>query len=172
MSDWFLPENYSEPQGNEFKITAKPQRIRILSSSITPCYIDWYEEKNDRGEVKKRKLVTRKQMPPKGKENVKFARWLIIWNYGEGKMQYWEVTQKPIREAITSLIDDGRGSPSDYDLSVKRIGEGILTKYSLTTTPEWKTDLDPDIYTEYLNAKVDMEAIFDWKNPLEAESMF
>jgi hypothetical protein len=94
-----------------------------------------------------------------------------VFNYHTEQVEILELTQKSIQKAIKDLArDKDFGSPTEYDIKVTKTGEGKETRYSTMGKPPKK--LDEAIAQLYLDTPINLEALFDNKNPFEVESEF
>jgi hypothetical protein len=61
----------------------------------------------------------------------------VVYNYTEECVQYWQFTQAQIRDQLMKLASDTDwGKLTDYDIKVKREGEKVETKYTITPLPK------------------------------------
>jgi hypothetical protein len=92
----------------------------------------------------------------------------VVWNYQEKKVQILSVTQKGIMRSIQALTkDEDWGSPKDFDIVVNKEGEGKETEYQ--TQPKPKKDLDKAILKHYNEVSINLEALFDGKDPFKTD---
>lgn len=165
-----LAPDYVAPatnKGSYFKPTEEKTKIRVLGSPITG-YVDWDNSKP----------VRTKEKPAKNfndEKPAKHFRAFPIWNYNKQEMQIWEVTQASIREQFTTLINGEWGDPRDYDLVVYKTGKDLETKYFLTTTPDGKKEVSPEITQVRVDTKLDLNQLYTGgnpRNPTEEEAKF
>lgn len=153
----FLPKDYEAPAkgGNYTKFNKGTTRIRIMSDSITG-YQDWKDNKP---------YNTKEQMPALTAErNPKHFRAFVVYNYDAQSIQVLQLTQKSIMDAIYNLYnDEDWGDPKQYDLKVTKTGDGMETKYALTTGQ--KTAVDPKIAELYKKTPVNLNALYDGTDP-------
>ena len=165
MND-FLPEGYETPDASNGYMKFKPgeNRFRVLSSAIVG-YENWVDEDGKRKPLRWRMGVN---IPVTEGEDAKHFWAFVVWNYQENKIQILEITQKGIMKSITALAKDKDwGSPKDYDLVVTREGEGMDTEYQ--TQPKPKKDADEAILKAYDTTSINLDALFDGKDPFKTE---
>jgi len=160
----FLPDDYKKPeQGSKFLSPSKIEgevKIRILTSAITG-WVDW----DNSGD--KPKPVRTQEKPEKSFAPDRAARhfWAFaVWNYSEECVQIMEIPQATIQDLLISFInDEDWGNPTGYDVKVKKEGEKLLTKYTLT--PSNKAETSPEIVKAFKEAKVNVEKMFSGDDP-------
>ena len=154
----FLPNDYESPQatgGNYTKRKTWTTKIRILSDSITGRQ-DWWNNK-PANTKEKQKQLTADRTP-------KHFRAFAVWNYDENTVQVCQITQRSIMDWIMALYnDEDRGDPKWYDLKINKTGEKMDTKYTITTWP--KSKVDDSILKAYTDAKINLNALYEWENP-------
>ena len=85
---------------------------------------------------------------------------LLVWDYESRSLVCWEITQKSIQNALSSLIDSSAWSnPLAYDITVVRKGAGLDTKYTITPSPP--SPMLPEITQSVVDAEPDFHALFD-----------
>ena len=67
---------------------------------------------------------------------------LIVWNYAEGKLMAWELTQKTIINQIITLAN-AETSMLDRDFTIIKSGEKMQTKYQVV--PAAPSALEPAV---------------------------
>lgn len=165
----FLPSTYSVPKsgGNYFKPAIGDNKVRILDSPILG-YVSWTEEDGKRKPVltKKREDAPR---PTRPADEVKHFWALPVWNYRENDIQIWEITQASIQSKIADLANNPDwGSPLGYDITIKRVGEGLNTKYDITASPPKPADVR--ILDMYKLAEIDLEQLYSGGDPFGSGS--
>lgn len=166
MND-FLPEGYEIPDATNgyMKFKQGENRFRVLSSAILG-YEAWQDTEN--GKRKPLRWRMGVSIPVSEGEDAKHFWAFIVWNYQERKIQILEITQKTIMNSIKTLTKDSDwGSPKDYDLVVIKEGEGMETEYQ--TQPKPKKEVEKDILKIYNGLTINLEALFDGKDPFKAE---
>ncbi len=83
--------------------------------------------------------------------STKFA-W-VVWNRNEEKAQVFS-QGKSVYNQLADLYDEWQ-NPTGYDVSIKRVGQMLETRYSVTPSPK-STDLTPE--QEAACAKIDLLA--------------
>ena len=65
---------------------------------------------------------------------------------------------------IKAYVDNVKwGSPTEYDMTVSKSGEGLETRYEVMANP--KEELQKEIQDEYGSKKINLEALFTGGNP-------
>src|SRR4051812_35941062 len=114
MSD-FLPPNYELPQstGKYFKPVIGENRLRILGKPIVGN-VGWHEDASGKKPVRQPSGAAF-QIGSVDPETIKHFWAMPVWNYRDGKIQVWELTQKTIMAAIQTYAKDGDwGDPTSY----------------------------------------------------------
>ena len=173
----FLPAGYQIPSTSQYmKFESGINTFRILAKPIMGMEF-WTTKTDDKG-VSKR-FPNRKRMgetikmtelevnPESGKIDSPQHFWAMpVWNYKDKQIQILEIKQKTVLEAIKSYIDNPKwGSPTEYDITVTKTGEKLTTKYLVDHDP--KEELDKEIAKQFKEMKINLEALFDGKDPFE-----
>lgn len=59
-----------------------------------------------------------------------------VYNYNDGAIQIWQVSQKTILKSIKEYSQNAAfGSPLKYDLEISKMGQAMTTKYSVIANP-------------------------------------
>ena len=156
----FLPENYEAPKavGGYLKLQEGETKIRILSHPIIG-WEDWIDKKPVRY-----KMDQKPEMSHDVERPLKHFWAMIVWNYGEGRIQIMHITQATIIREIEALVKDSDwGIPFRYDIKIKKIGKDMLTKYSVTAVPHKAISLD--IKAAFEAKPIDLEALFHGSDP-------
>jgi hypothetical protein len=162
----FLPLDYKVPSGSGqfMKLVKGDNKIRILSEPVLGW--GWWEETDDG--KKPFRVKTFEEAVKKGQEPIKHFWAMVVYNYDSKEIQILEITQKTIQRAIeTYHYDDDWGNPRDYDLVIKRSGDGMETEYQVIAKP--KKELDKSITEAYEKSDIKLEALFGGKYPVEEE---
>lgn len=153
----FLPQGVEPPKTNSlyFRFEQGDNKFRILSDAIVG-WIDWQDKKPIRTKEQRQAIDPTKQ--PKNFWAFK------VWDYKEHKLKILEITQAGIQSSIFEFYkNDAWGDPKGYDITVKRDGTDINTRYNLLPTPP--TPVNPEI-TKILNETVcDLEQLFSGGDP-------
>lgn len=168
----FLPENYKVPTTNNYlkKFSIGENNIRILSSAIIG-YEYWRKDKDGKPEPV-RSEIPFKGIPQDAQFNEKTGKkdepkhfWaFIVWNYSDEKIQICEITQATIQSAIVLLVKNKKwGDPKGYDITINRVGEGLLSEYSIVPSPH--SELSQKIKDEFVNRKINLKAIYSSGDP-------
>lgn len=152
--------------GNYLKIKPNTSvKLRMLDNPITGW--EWWKEADK--ENKPFRVKNRDDAPP-GSSPKHF--WAVpVWNYDEQKLQIWTVKQRGIMEKILVLSKNKSwGSPvgdKGYDLNIERLGDGLLTKYSVT--PEPKSPVPVEAVKAFAEAALVMEVLYSNGDPFNPE---
>lgn len=172
MTNDFLPEKYEVPSSSDryMKFVKGENRFRILCSPILG-YEWWNEEDGKRMPIRVRMgegIPTNLVDDP---DSIKHFWAMVVWNYQTEKVQILEVTQKGIQKTLRALAkDEDWGSPvMTYDVVVTRNGDGMETKYEVLPKPA--KALDKAIVQLYKDTPINLEALFDSKDPFATESV-
>jgi hypothetical protein len=92
---------------------------------------------------------------------------MVVYNFDEKAIQILEITQKSILESLQNYIHNPDwGDPRDYSITVTREGEKLGTKYEVVASPHKPTP--KEVLEEYKKMNINLEALFDGKNPFDA----
>ena len=169
----FLPSDYKEPDtGKYMKLQQGENTFRVLSEAITGMEY-WKEIKDGRRPIR---LHPNQPVPMADLEldeegNPKMPKhfWaFVVYNRNSETVQILEITQSTIRRAMMSLYNNKKwGEPKDSDIRITRSGEGFDTEY--TVMPEPKEGLDEGILVIYKDMGINLEALYDGKDPFAGE---
>src|SRR3990167_5600030 len=163
MND-FLPEGTKIPDSREgyMKFAEGDNRFRILSSAITG--IEFWVEVD--GGKKPFRIKEGGVGPDSFVDEPKYFWAFCVWNYAIEKVQILEITQKGIMKSIKALTsDEDWGDPKTFDIVVNREGEGLDTEYQVSPKP--KKALDPGIEVFYKDLDINLDALFEGKDPFK-----
>ena len=167
----FLPDKYEIPDASTgyMKFKIGENRFRVLSSAILG-WESWL--KDDEGNRKPRRWRMGEDIKVEDVGDDPKHFWAFcVWNYATEKVQILEITQKGIMKSIKALTsDDDWGDPKDYDIVVTREGEGLDTEYQVNPKP--KKELDKGITQFYKDLNINLEALFEGKDPFKTEEVF
>jgi hypothetical protein len=165
--DSFLPDKYEMPEALTGYMKFKPgeNKFRVLSSAIVG-YETWTEDKEGNRKPTRFKMGEKIPVDKVGTDPKHFWAF-VVWNYSEEKVQVLEITQKGIMKSIQSLVsDEDWGDPNEYDIVVTREGEGLDTEYQVNPKP--KKELDSGIVRFYKDLKINLDALFEGKDPFKS----
>ena len=156
----FLPQGYEgvpKTSGKYLKFEEGVNKFRVLSSAITG-YLDWSADK---------KPIRTKDQPRQSVNPQKPAKhfWaFVVFDYKSQEVKILEITQATIQSAIYDLhLDANWGSPLNYDITVKKTGKDMETKYSVIPTPPMP--LNQEIKKLYEGLHIDLNALYDNGDP-------
>lgn len=165
----FLGEDYKLPEtSNYMRFKEGDNTFRVLSSAIT----GWEYWNIDNKPVRRKEtwntvpddIKTEKD----GSVRINHFWAFVVWNYEAQKVQILELTQKGIMKYIQGLTKNPKwGDPKGYDIVINRTGSGFDTEYTPTAEPHSK--LDDKIVKQYESMKINLEALYDGKDPFGKE---
>lgn len=162
MENTFLPPNYEKPASTSkyLKLLDGDNKIRILSPAIVG-WIDWQDTADGRKPVRTKDKPETSFNPEKP---VKHFWTFVVWDYKDEAVKILEIVQSTIQDAIYSLHNDKDwGNPIKYDLTIKRTGEELKTKYNVVPTPP--KELSETIKSAYLSVKIDLNKLYTNEDP-------
>jgi hypothetical protein len=161
----FLPQGYAGvPKTNSkyLKFIEGNNKFRILSSAITG-FIDWTEDK---------KPLRTREYPKQLVNAAKPAKhfWaFVVFDYLSSEVKILEITQATVQTAIFDLhADPNWGNPQNFDLTVKKTGKDMETKYSVIPTPPMP--LKPEIKQLYEGLNINLNALYEGLDPFTQSS--
>lgn len=164
----FLPPDAKEPapKGNYLKFTEGTHKFRVMSSAIVG-YEGWETD----GETKKPvryEVGDEPPFAPDGKSPNYFWAF-VVWNYDQERLQIAKITQKTLRTAIQSYVDnEAWGDPKGYDLVVTRKGSSLQdTEYTTVANPH--SPISDEVQQLYKDAEIDLQAWFNGEDPFNKE---
>lgn len=155
-----------------FKPEAGANKVLIVGEAISG-YQYWtnggkvkrspevFEETPD---IRIRKVKDEKTGEEKDQEEKQQFFWAVsIHNFDTDAIEVWQITQKSIRDELAALqTNEAWGDPTGkYTITIKKDGEGLKTKYTVTPNPA-----DKD--TDKIKAVVDAYSA----NPMDLQDMF
>jgi hypothetical protein len=166
----FLPDGYEVPAsgGKYFKLKTGENRLRILSKPLLG-YVGWTQEGNRNKPV--RKPLNQFAIGEIDKRGSKHFWAMPVWDYADGSIKVWELTQKTIMGAIQALsVNKKWGNPVHYDLSITAKGDGMDREYSVL--PEPRERAAPEIVSAWvaLRETFDLTKLFTGGDPFGDES--
>ena len=172
----WLPENYQAPasaSGDYLKIRAgETYKVRILGDFKYPTtavlgWLGWQEEMGERHPI--RCEYTAEGFDECAKNSTDKPRhfWaVVVWLCDSKKIAIWEITQKTIQDAITTLASNPDwGSPTKYNLNVTRKGESLSdTVYTVVPSPPI-APAPEEAKQAARDADIDLQKLFIGENP-------
>lgn len=136
-----MPEGYEQPKSdskyfNPSKVVNGVDNIiRILSKPIMG-WLDWKTNSEGKQVPVRIPYNQPKPAPNDPEKPVKHFWAMVIWDYKDEAIKIMEITQSSIQDAIYTLdYDSAWGDPTQYDLNIKKEGEKLTTKYTVTPRP-------------------------------------
>jgi hypothetical protein len=166
-----LPKGYEVPEtgGNYLKFKNGENRIRIMSDYIVGY--EWWVE-NEKGRKPMRCRMEDPMTPDDladTKQPPKHFWACVVYDYADSKIKIMEITQKGLMRTLTGLEqDEDWGDPKGtkgYDIVIIKTGEKMETKYELRAKP--KKELDPGIVQMFSDTIVNLNALYEGKDPFE-----
>jgi hypothetical protein len=135
----FLPKDYSVSTGGSdfFKLKNGENKFRILTNAVVGKE-GWKDNRPfRRGGVDAVINADECDVDQKsGKPKINDFMAFMVYSYNDEKIMIAEFTQTTIKKAIAEYAnDEDWQSPLEYDLTVSKTGEGLLTKYSVKPSP-------------------------------------
>jgi len=169
----FLPADYEVPQstgGNYFKPQKGDNKIRIL----TDCITGWVYWKDNGAKGTPVRLKDRPSGIPQdariqnGVQDKPKHFWaMVVYDYASNGIKVWEVTQGTIQSAIAGLATDPEwGHPRNYDLKIRRDGDGLETEYTVTPSPA--KPVSAAVMTAATATPINLYALYDGADPFDA----
>lgn len=167
----YLPRGYHVPKssGNYYKFEAGQNRFRVMSAPI----FGWLYWSKDDKPVRLRDNVLPKtpediRRDEEGKAERLRHFWAIaVWSYKESKLQILEITQTSIQTQMEELFgSEDWGNPMDYDLTVTKKGEKLLTEYTVQPSPV--KPLTPEQLKAKTGMNINLEALYEGGDPFAA----
>lgn len=174
----FLPEGYKEPVTDKFmKLKDGENTLRVLSSAVVGNLF-WKTEINADG-AESRKPVRRRMNEPIFPDELGTDKWgnpespkhfwaFAVYNVDADAIQIYEITQKCIQRSIKALVENKKwGDPKEYNISITKSGDGLDTEYQIMAEPKEK--LDDEVIKRYQEMNVNLDAMFEGKDPFAQE---
>lgn len=167
----FFPQGYELPKktGEFMKLEQWKNKFRVLQAPIVG-YIDW-----DNSWEKKKPVRTATKQEPLNpnddQQQPKHFRAFKVWNYKTGSVEILEITQWGIQNDIMNYIKTPEyWSALWYDIEITKTGEKKLTRYAVVAMPP--KEASKDIIIASNKTPVNLEALFDNKNPFDTDELF
>lgn len=163
----FLPEGYEPPKsGSDFmKLEKGENKIRILKNPVIGI-VGWT---NDNKPIRFR---DKKDVEGVFKNAPKQFWGLKVWNYKSNSIEILEITQASIIHCITQYDKNEEwGDPKCYDITIKREGDGMDTRYTVMPSP--KKEITVEMVKALEESEVNLEDIFfkDSKEVIEEPAL-
>lgn len=165
-----LPKDYKGAEGlntsSYMKFEEGNNKFRVLAD-IEVGYVWWDETPEGK---RPRRVRTFEEVPQEVKsrsEDKVQHTWLLeVYNYNVKAIQVLEITQATVQDALRGLEENPDwGDLCTYDVTVKKEGKGLETKY--TTSPSPHKDLAKDIMQLHEDTFCNLEAMFRGGNPFD-----
>ena len=143
MSDPFFDGDWSDSSDKPLytKIPQGEVKLRVLSKALIG-WEGWFQNKPVRFRADYKISPAEYDKLDRDNFNPDKAKWrqfgvCVVYNYTDEAVQYWQFTQKQIKDQLIAYATDPDwGDLTQYDIKVKREGERIETKYTITPLPK------------------------------------
>lgn len=138
------------------KLEKGSNKFRILTRPI-----DGYEYWVEIDEGRKPVRIPKGEKIPVNEVDgqVKYFWAMVVYNYEAEAIQILQLTQKGIQKAIKEYSQhEDYGRPTTYDLTIKRTGDSMETRYSVIASPP--KPLDEEIKKLYKETKIDLNKLY------------
>lgn len=134
----FIPKDYEVSDGASlfFKLKQGDNKFRVLSDALVGK-LGWKDNKPFRragadAEISPEEVDVSDQGKPKIHDFMAF----YIYDYATEKVCVAEFTQKGIKKEFVNYANDEEwGHPKEYDITISKSGEKLLTKYTFKPSP-------------------------------------
>lgn len=166
-----IPTNTKIPSssGQFAKLQEGANKYRILSDIIVG-WEGWKDKKPFRHEGAECKIKDSEvDLNQNGKPNINYFWAMVVWNYGEERIQVLTLTQKTIMSALFELEKNvDWGDLKNYDVSITKKKEGDRTSYSVLGIPP--KEVAKEISEAYESTDVKLEKLFEGGYPMNEEA--
>lgn len=162
QSDEFISDGaISGGSANYLKLEQGDTTIRCISKPVEG-WIDWVDKKPIRTPLSDGEPEAAGENPPK-----KFIAIVVIDQDAE-EVKVLELTQQSVIKAIRALASNPAwGNPFAYDLTIRKKGEGLKTKYVVTPSP--KKALAKELIKKAQAKPCNLEKLFEGEDPWKVE---
>jgi hypothetical protein len=175
MNDFFDGEWKSNDKPLYTKLPQGETKLRVMSRALLG-WEGWYQNKPVRFAYDYK--INAEEYGTLDKDNYDSAKskWkqfavCVVYNYKEEAVQYWQFSQKQIKDQLMSLASDKDYGPlTSYDIKVKREGEKMETKYTITPLPP--KAVSKEVEAAVAEAGLDPNQIFSDKKNQENVANF
>lgn len=114
------------PGDNRVRICSMPAEVRYVQTSKKgEKYATKYIESDEQA----------KEEQAKGKQ-IKYKYAYIVISRVDGKVYVMEIAASVMRQIYTYATNKEYGDPQNYDITVKKEGDGLQTKYTVIPSPK------------------------------------
>lgn len=164
QSDDFVSEDaVSSGSASYMKLEKGDNKFRVISKPIAG-WLEWIDKKPIRTPLDDGE-------PEASDEDNKPRKFiaLVVIDRKDGNVKILEITQQSIIKSIRALSNNPDwGKPFSYDINVKKEGEDLKTKYTVTPSPK-----KPLSKTDIAAAKekpCNLEALYEGEDPWDVEN--
>ena len=156
--DDFIPDDVvSSGSANYMKLVVGENKIRIISKPAIG-WLEWIDKKPTRTQIGEQPDGQDDENPPK-----KFMA-LVVIDRDDNEVKVMELTQQSVIKAIKALsANPDWGNPFSYDITIKKSGEGMKTKYVVTPSP--KKPLEKALVKAAQDKPCNLDALYDYGDP-------
>lgn len=162
-----IPQGTEIPQssGQFMKFQEGKNRLRVLSDIVTG-FEGWRNNKPFRQEDQICKIKPEQvDLNQNGLPNINYFWAMVVWNYGEKKLQTLEITQKTIMKVLKDLEESSDwGDLKNYDIEIVKSKVGDKTTYTTLGIPPKK--VAPEILKAYEETEIDLKKLFIGEYPM------
>lgn len=166
-----IPSGVEIPKssGQFAKFQEGKNRFRVLSD-IVQGWEGWKNQKPFRHEGSICQIKPEQvDLNQNGLPNINYFWAMVVWNFGEKRVQVLEITQKTIMSVLKGLEDNADwGDLKNYDIEITKSKVGDKTTYTTLSIPPKK--LAPEIAQAYEESDVDLKKLFVGEYPMSNES--
>jgi len=173
------------PMDSKGKYTKFPQgktKLRFLTEPMAGFQV-WIEDENGRRPVRckaEKKTIDGievsipSQVLPQATRPDDYQKFILVslvWNYNTEQIEVFVVDKATIWKPLAEYNNnEDWGSPTNYDITITKVGEGRDTTYSVIASPA--KALDKQIADKFKSEKesIDLEKIFTGENPFGVTS--
>lgn len=160
----FVPADYEVSSGGSsfLKLEAGDTKIRILTDALIGK-VGWKDQKPFRRAGADAVIdPSEVDMNDQGKPKINEFMAFYAYDYNTGKVVVVEFTQASIKKELVKYAQDADwGHPKNFDVTITKSGSGLLTKYSVKTSPPKAITKDIQEVVEAAEPTFDLAAILN-----------
>ncbi len=167
-----LPKNVEIPKsaGQFMRFSDGKNRFRVLSDAVIG-WEGWKDKKPFRHEGAVCRIKPEQvDLNQNGNPNINYFWAMVVWNYGEKKIQVLSITQKTVMSVLKEFEDSSDwGDLRGYDVEVNRAKVGDKTTYTTMGIPP--KPVSAEITEAYANTEIDLKKLFSGEYPIETAEL-
>lgn len=162
-SNDFISDDVVSGSSSYMKLNAGDNKIRIISKPVIG-WLEWVDKKPTRTQIDDKPEASDDDNPPK-----KFMAVAVLdLNDKESPVKIMELTQQSVIKAIKALSSNPDwGNPFSYDITIKKTGEGMKTKYVVTPSP--KKPISKDLIKAASEKPCNLDALYEGEDPWDTD---